>query len=259
MINGYSDVDILQKIRLGIPSNSEVVGWLYDSIRPMIYSIALSTGLSNEEDIQDLTQDVIEAFYRQVMEDKFRAESSIRSYIYSIAKNKCIDWLRKSRETLYDPIELPEHGEEIDEDSPEALVILTEKTALLQSYVELLPEKCQYLLQLHFSSQNLSQEEIAKELGFGSSQAVANAVYRCKKKLAHIIINDPILLGRLMDSFNDPFGVVQALIKYADEFNLILAYCRGEALAGEDCQTMQRQLEEDQALRDLVDFLRSRL
>ena len=259
MIKTYSDAEILQKIRLGIPSNAAVVGWLYDQIRPQIYSIGISMGLTNEEDIRDLTQDVIEAFYRQVMEDRFRGESSILSYLYAIAKNKCVDRLRKSRELLYDPRELAESGEEWDEQSPEALVILAEKTRLWKGFLGLLPEKCQRTLQLYFSPESPSREQMARELGLGSSQAVANAIYRCKKKLAQLILNDPILLGRLMDSFNDPFGLMQALIRYADDFNAILAFCRGDLHDPQAQQTMEERSATDPALAALIQFLRERL
>ncbi len=259
MINGYSDEEILQKIRLGIPSNSEVVGWLYDRIRPVIYTIALNYGIQNEEDIQDLTQDVIEAFYSQVMDGKFRGHSAVFSYIYAIAKNKCIDRLRKYSETLYDPLEWEAKTEEPDYESPEVLIILAEKTAIFKAFLSLLSDSCRAIIDLQIGPRALSNQAIAEELGLSSAKYVATAIYRCKKNLATKILNDPILLGRLMDSFDDPFKVQKSLIKYVDDFDLLLAYCKGEALESEAMAKLQKDLAREEDLEKLITFLRNQL
>ena len=65
---------------------------LVDKYQDKVYNQAYRM-LGNREDAEDATQDVFLRIYRSI--EKFRGESKITTWIYSITSNVCIDRLRK--------------------------------------------------------------------------------------------------------------------------------------------------------------------
>lgn len=70
-------------------------GMLFNHIRRMV---------GNEEDAKDILQEVFVNVYRKI--DGFREESSLKTWLFRIASNKTIDFLRKEKRFKAD--ELPE-------------------------------------------------------------------------------------------------------------------------------------------------------
>ncbi len=70
-------------------------GMLYNHIRRMI---------GNDEDSKDILQEVFINVYKKI--DSFREESSLKTWLFRIASNKTIDFLRK--EKRFKAEELPE-------------------------------------------------------------------------------------------------------------------------------------------------------
>lgn len=70
-------------------------GILYNHIRKMI---------GNDEDSKDILQEVFISVYKKI--DGFREESSLKTWLFRIASNKTIDFLR--REKRFKAEELPE-------------------------------------------------------------------------------------------------------------------------------------------------------
>nr|HPO50838.1 sigma-70 family RNA polymerase sigma factor [Spirochaetota bacterium] len=54
----------------------------------------------SEEDAKDITQEVFIVFYNNI--EKFRGESSVFTYLYRIALNKSIDYLRKNKKKRFE-------------------------------------------------------------------------------------------------------------------------------------------------------------
>ncbi len=73
----------------------EYSGMLYNHIRRMV---------GNDEDSKDILQEVFINVFKKI--DTFREESSLKTWLFRIASNKTIDFLRKSKRFKAD--ELPE-------------------------------------------------------------------------------------------------------------------------------------------------------
>ncbi len=68
---------------------------IYKENYKYVYNVALSV-LRNKKDAEDIMQDVFIKFFESI--EYFKGKSDIKTYLYRITVNKCIDFIR--RETL---------------------------------------------------------------------------------------------------------------------------------------------------------------
>lgn len=123
----------------------------------------------NVDDAEDLT---IEAFAKAFKNlQKFNPEFTFSTWLFRIATNNCIDFIRKKKldtmsinNTFKD-----DHGDNVDIDikdvnlNPQEETIKSEKVEIIQTIVTKLPPKYQVLVKLRYFEE-LSYEEIAEEL-----------------------------------------------------------------------------------------------
>jgi RNA polymerase sigma factor (sigma-70 family) len=71
--------------------NQQAFRNLYGQYKDMVFNLALGY-LQNAEDAEEITQDVFLKVYFHL--DKFEQKSSIRTWIYRITINKCLDFIK---------------------------------------------------------------------------------------------------------------------------------------------------------------------
>lgn len=109
---------------------------------------------------EDLVQDTFVKYYEKM--ERFREESSVKTYLYRIAINNCHSYLSSWR---YKKLQFMDSwsklmGESVD---PESNVVANESDALLVAAIEKLPTKYKdVLLLFHFAE--LSLKEISETL-----------------------------------------------------------------------------------------------
>ncbi|MFN3402908.1 MAG: RNA polymerase sigma factor [Cytophagaceae bacterium] len=123
----------------------------------------------NVDDAEDLT---IEAFAKAFKNlKKFNPEYTFSTWLFRIATNNCIDFIRKKK---LDTMSISnsfkdDNGENVDIDikdinlNPQEEAIKSEKVEIIQTIVTKLPPKYQILVKLRYF-QELSYEEIAAEI-----------------------------------------------------------------------------------------------
>lgn len=125
--------------------------------------------IRNVDDAEDLT---IEAFAKAFKNlAKFNPEYTFSTWLFRIATNNCIDFMRKKKlnTTSISGTYKDDAGENVDMEfkdnnlNPMEEAIKAQKVALVQSIVTKLPPKYQTLVKLRYF-QELSYEEIAVEL-----------------------------------------------------------------------------------------------
>ncbi len=129
----------------------------------------------NEEEVFDCAQEAFLAAYRNLWRYSF--EHSFRAWLYSIARNRAIDMLRKRKHEV--PLEYEPEVE--SSNSPEEEWIKKEKTFFIREVLEELPEHYRNALYLRYM-QELSYEEIAQVLNVPVS-SVKTYLHRGKEKL----------------------------------------------------------------------------
>ena len=130
---------------------------------------------------------------RNIRQDKYKEESSVQGYLYSICRFLWMNQIRKnSKVSLTDDtmqMDQTEHS------TPEVQLFEEEQKNLLRNLIGNLGDRCRKILELWKLS--YSMEEIANELGFSSAAMARKNKYRCHKSLLEIIKENPQLVNSL--------------------------------------------------------------
>jgi len=131
---------------------------LFHHFAPRIKGFLMKSG-SNADVAEDCAQEVMATVWRKAAQfDSSRASAA--TWIFTIARNKRIDVVRRERRP--EPEDLP-WGPEAETDQEEALA-LEQETERLSKAISALPEKQRTLIQRAFYG-DLSHRELAEETG----------------------------------------------------------------------------------------------
>ena len=157
-----------------------------------VYAIAQRmTG--NAEDAADMTQETFIKAYNSL--SSFRGDSKFSVWLYRIANNVCLDFLRsRSRKPTVSLSTEDDDGEETQLDiadesqSPELLLENALTRDAVRRGLDSLPPDYRQILLLR-EIQGLSYEEIAAALGLESG-TVKSRIFRARKRLCTFLIED---------------------------------------------------------------------
>lgn len=141
---------------------------------PLIHFLRRTLG--SDEEVFDCAQEAFLAAYRNL--SRYSEEHPFRAWLYTIARNKALDLVRKRRREV--PLILDEHLVD-HQPLPEEVWLAKEQAAMLTEVLNELPEHYGQALYLRFH-QELSYEEIALVLGVPVSR-VKTYLHRGKEKL----------------------------------------------------------------------------
>lgn len=141
-----------------------------------VYNLAARM-INNREDARDLAQETFIQIYKSLQH--FRGDCNFSTWLYRVASNKCLDFLRRKR-----PEQVCHPAFEKDEliaDSragPEEQLIKEEEAYIIRKVLANLPRNYRMVLVLHHY-QLLSYKEIARILDL-PVKTVATRLYRAK-------------------------------------------------------------------------------
>ncbi|HZU77357.1 MAG TPA: sigma-70 family RNA polymerase sigma factor [Dehalococcoidia bacterium] len=125
--------------------------------------------LGNRDDADDVAQDVFVQIYRSL--PRARTDLPFKPWLYVIARNKCLDFLKRRRPLLFTDIEGDDpEGEGMEariedtEPLPEELAERADLQRVLQAAIAALPPKYRQVVAMRYAAE-LSFEEIAASLG----------------------------------------------------------------------------------------------
>jgi RNA polymerase sigma-70 factor (ECF subfamily) len=140
---------------------------------------------------EDIIQEVHKRLFENLTGRRFRASSSLKTYVTQIAKYTCIEFLRQKIRTSsvdLDSMELrdPSPG-------PEQQLASSQWTKQAIEAVASLPHGCQQLFELIFIDR-LSYREIARRLAVAEG-TVKSRTWRCRDALVKILKTKGIVLS----------------------------------------------------------------
>lgn len=180
------DIELIKKVLDGQTGCYSFIMNKYEQgIMRFIYKI-----VKNKETAEDLSQEVfITAYYKL---HTFKHQYRLSTWLYTIANNKCIDFLRKNKKL-----------QEVNSDNvleaaggltPESEIEYKETKELVTSYLKTLNEMDRKILALRSSEENLTFYEIAQILDMSKSNV--------KKRYYNIIDKYEKLKNQCENSFS---------------------------------------------------------
>jgi RNA polymerase sigma-70 factor (ECF subfamily) len=196
--SSVEDIEIINRILNG---DVNAYGVLQNKYKRVISSL-IRKMVKDEDDIDDLVQDTFIKAYRAL--DRYHSNYSFSAWIYRIASNTCIDFLRKKKLNIIS-INQPLSGGNEDEDSmyfeiednsfqPDIEYINNERKAALNDAIENLPEKYKIIIKLRHEEE-LDYNEISLKLDMPLGTVKAH-LFRARK----LLLDD---LKKLSNLFED--------------------------------------------------------
>jgi len=181
---------LVQKCKQGDVEAFEVILKIYEK---KIYNFAYRM-LGDKEDAMDTTQEVFIKVYKSI--NTFKGNSSFSTWLFKIAKNVCIDYLRKNGKARICSLDktIKIDGEEIKKETPdtsnlpEEIIKRKELQRVVHKAIARLPEKYKAAIILR-DLQNFSYKEIAEILNC-SIGTVKSRIGRGRKELKNILSNE---------------------------------------------------------------------
>lgn len=163
-ISKQEDLDLIEKALKGDQSAYEK---LLKKYHPHIYNLIFRM-IYKKEDVEDLTQEAfIKAFHSLKNFDK---QFAFSTWLYKIASNNCIDYLRKKKLQTFS-IDKEIESEDSDyifeiPDSdyiPDNQIMNAQRTTILERAIDSLPDKYKKVIVMRHREE-MEYEEIASEL-----------------------------------------------------------------------------------------------
>jgi RNA polymerase sigma factor (sigma-70 family) len=191
IIRKYSDTELIEAIKS--PQKADVdkaIKYIYREYYEVLKIYTCQNG-GNDEDAQDVFQEVLLAFINLVQKDKFRGESSIKTFLYTVNRNIWLNELKKRGKT--------EKRNVIFENEKDAAIMdvshfisQNETRKQIFSIVDELGEICKKIL-LAVYYENLSMKEILMNVDYETEQALRNKKSKCLKQLEQLLTANPAM------------------------------------------------------------------
>ncbi len=189
----YPDAELLAAMRTqnGL---DKAIRSMYRNYYAMTRSYILKNS-GQPEDAEDIFQEVVITFIDIVQKNKFRGESSIRTFLYSLARHAWLNELKKRGSTRIRDEKFGKSRETVDIDAAN-IISNRESMNLLMKTIEKLGETCKKIL-LAFYFENRPVKEILEALNYENEQVVRNKKYKCLKQLEQWVNDEPQLAQNL--------------------------------------------------------------
>ena len=185
----YSDDELLSLLGSGKAIDNPVKH-LYEKYFYVLSSY-IEQNQGSREDAEDIFQEVVLTFIDLVRKNKFRGESSVKTFLFAVNRNIWLNELKKRGRQL-------KRNEKYSVEQPDAepgvekMISNREARKQVFNIIESLGEVCKKIL-LAFYYENLPISEILTRLDYQNEQVVRNKKTKCMKSLEEKFSADPAL------------------------------------------------------------------
>jgi len=156
-----------------------------------VLSRYITNNSGSRQDAEDIFQEVVVNFIELVQKDKFRGESSIKTFLFSMNRHTWLNELKRRGRALAREEKYEREQEKVEMDSSQLMADREEKKAIA-ALVAALGGTCQKILTL-FYYENLSMRAILEATDYENEQVVRNKKYKCLKQLEQMLNEKPHL------------------------------------------------------------------
>jgi len=198
VIKNFPDSELVANIRSGQKMNESIKAIYrayYDSL-----SWYVINNSGSRQDAEDIFQEVVVAFIDLVQKNKFRGESTVKTFLFSLNRYSWLNELKRRNRALVRE-EKYEMGQDRLEMDAGAMIADREGKEEIVKLVSQLGETCRKILLL-FYYENLSMKEILDNMHYENEQVVRNKKYKCLKQLEQLLDANPALKQTLKNLLN---------------------------------------------------------
>lgn len=158
---------------------------IYSEYRIGFISFITTSHNCSQEEAIDLYQYAILVFYEKVVDGSFEEMNAagIKTYIFSIGKNKLLDDLRRKTKVSF------QGGfkeDDLIEEEDISELIRVEQLDKLRIVIADLGNPCKRILELFYFNK-LSNDTIAEIMGYNSAKTVKNLKYKCLQRIKKLM------------------------------------------------------------------------
>jgi RNA polymerase sigma factor (sigma-70 family) len=140
----------------------------------------------SQEDASSVYSDTIIAVIDAIVNQKFQEKAQLKTYVYQIFNNKCVDLIRKNstnKESVNQGFSIDDLALQMPDDAKLIIQQLSEEFEFdkLKKQLVMIGEKCKQMLMAW--SEGFSDREIAVMLEYNSPQVAKTSRLRCLEKL----------------------------------------------------------------------------
>lgn len=145
----------------------------------------------NYDDSFSAYSDALLSAIHNIINNRFDGRSTIKTYLYQIFSNKCIDLLRKNttnKQQVHKTMPVADAMSQLPDNARNIIekLVTSELKANVKMHLETIGEKCKEVL-LMFED-GLTDKEIAEVLSYNSAAVVKTTRLRCLDKLREKIL-----------------------------------------------------------------------
>jgi RNA polymerase sigma-70 factor (ECF subfamily) len=180
-----SDQQIMQSLSEGGNAKQRAEGELFQQ-----YSYFIHEGMKKyslqEEEAFDAYSDTLLVAIESITNGSFEKRSSIKTFIYRVFNNKCVDAIRKkttNKSSVNRTIDLPDTLMQLSDTAKSIVQQLVDKVDLedMRRRVAGIGETCKTLLTMF--AEGYSDKEIAAAMNYKTPEVVKTSRLRCMQKL----------------------------------------------------------------------------
>lgn len=189
VIINFPDSELVANLRAGKRMDETIKTIYRNHFNSLSWYVMNNSG--SRQDAEDVFQEVVVAFIDLVQKDKFRGESTVKTFLYSLNRYTWLNELKRRGRALAREEKYEKEQERTAPDTGHLIADREGKAEVMKLMGEL-GETCRKILLL-FYYENLSMKEILDATEFENEQVVRNKKYKCLKQLEQMITENPVL------------------------------------------------------------------
>ncbi len=183
-----TDTELLDGIRAGSAQRRLYENELYDRYAYFVREGTRKHRLS-EDDCASAYSDTILSVIDHIQTGRFEGRSNLKTYLYQIFSNKCVDFIRKkttNRSSVHDAFSLDDALLQLPDTARSVVQQLITASDMERLYGQLqtLGDKCRAMILAW--GEGYSDDEIAQQLGYNTAAVAKTSRLRCLERLREI-------------------------------------------------------------------------
>jgi RNA polymerase sigma factor (sigma-70 family) len=195
LTTGYNNEKMVSAVLKGGKEADRAFRFLYQSAMPAVRQFVLNNS-GNEEDAGDVFQDGLVVFHQHIKDNRFRGESSFKTYLFSICKFIWYNKLKKrKRMSIVNDAEIPDLQDDFT-----IRVLDEDKSILAQKLLEQVGKPCKEIL-IKFYFEKVPMKQIAIDFGYKNEQIARNKKFKCLNRLKELLKGNMEIKGLIENIF----------------------------------------------------------